>query len=66
MIIIFNPTSPAEAAREKRILREAADEILASPKLRREFLQELGLVKKLPEAGKAAPKKEKKTGKAGE
>lgn len=61
MMIILNPTSPAEAAREKKLLREAADEILASPKLRKEFLQELGLGKKPQKSRKTGLKKEEKT-----
>ena len=64
MIIILNPTNPAEAAREKRLLREAANEVLASPRLRREFLKELGLERKPEKARKADPKKEQKTAKA--
>lgn len=48
MLIILPRISPAEAAREKRLLREAADEVLASPRLMDEFLKKLGLDINIP------------------
>ncbi|MDB6136068.1 MAG: hypothetical protein JWM59_4311 [Verrucomicrobiales bacterium] len=64
MIIILNPTSPAEAAREKKLLKEAADEVLASPRLMDEFLKKLGLDKPAGKNRNAMSQKREKQVKA--
>ncbi|RYD38444.1 MAG: hypothetical protein EOP86_00800 [Verrucomicrobiaceae bacterium] len=46
MIIILNSITPAEAARERKLLKKAADKVLASPSLADEVISKLGLERK--------------------
>ncbi|MDB6133189.1 MAG: hypothetical protein JWM59_1432 [Verrucomicrobiales bacterium] len=60
MIIILNSISPAEAALERKLLKKASDEILASPQLIDEVMRELRLERK-PEKGRKVVSAKEKT-----
>lgn len=59
MIILLNPISPAEAALERKLLKKASDEILASPQLMDEVMRKLRLERRPEKSRKAVSAKGK-------